>query len=64
MTCIGFVCDMYSFSTVKYNSFQSGAGFVISDCGAVNGITASHNYTHSPDATVAAAMNQGGGDVN
>ena len=34
-------------------------GFVISDCGAVQGITNSHQYTHSPDETIAAAMNQG-----
>ena len=39
-------------------------GFVISDCGAVSGIMGSHNYTHSASATIAAAMNQGGVDVN
>jgi beta-glucosidase-like glycosyl hydrolase len=39
-------------------------GFVISDCGAVEGIKASHNYTQSDAATIAMALNQGGVDVN
>jgi beta-glucosidase-like glycosyl hydrolase len=39
-------------------------GFVISDCGAVSMISSTHNYTHDPNATMAAAMNQGGVDVN
>ena len=36
----------------------------ISDCGAINGIQGSHNYTHNANDTVAAALNQGGIDVN
>ena len=39
-------------------------GFVISDCGAVSGIQGSHNYTQNSNATIAAALNQGGVDVN
>ena len=39
-------------------------GFVISDCGAVDGIQGSHNYTQDSNATIAAALNQGGVDVN
>ncbi len=39
-------------------------GFVISDCGAINGIQGDHAYTSTPSETVAAAMNQGGVDVN
>lgn len=36
----------------------------ISDCGAISGIEGSHNYTHNPNQTIAAALNQGGIDVN
>eukprot|EP00040_Diaphanoeca_grandis_P037541 m.245586 g.245586 ORF g.245586 m.245586 type:complete len:1015 (+) comp33837_c3_seq28:144-3188(+) len=39
-------------------------GFVISDCGAVSGIQVAHHYTNDPNATIAAALNQGGVDVN
>eukprot|EP00936_MAST-01D_sp_MAST-1D-sp1_P002142 g2142.t1 len=39
-------------------------GFVISDCGAVAMIQGSHHYAHNDSATVAAALNQGGVDVN
>jgi beta-D-xylosidase 4 len=39
-------------------------GMFISDCGAISGIEGSHNYTHNPNETIAAALNQGGVDVN
>jgi beta-glucosidase-like glycosyl hydrolase len=39
-------------------------GFVISDCGAINGIAGSHHYTNTTSTTIAAALNQGGVDVN
>jgi len=39
-------------------------GMVTSDCGAVDGISGSHNYTHDPNTTIAAALNHGGVDVN
>ena len=37
---------------------------VISDCGAVDGIQHSHNYTHNFSSTIRAALNGGGVDVN
>lgn len=39
------------------------AGMIVSDCGAVAGIMRSHNYTHTTDSTVRAAL-EGGTDLN
>jgi beta-glucosidase-like glycosyl hydrolase len=39
-------------------------GFIISDCGAIDGISGSHKYTNTPSTTIAAGLNQGGVDVN
>ena len=56
-------CANDVFNNQILRNFFNFSGMIVSDCGAVSGITGSHNYTHTPDDTVRTAL-RGGTDLN